>query len=73
VSEKQAITYHDAATILGVSPRTIRRWVAFGLLPVIRVTQRTVFICRKAVEGLIRSPLPWTPEDAKVLFAHKRS
>lgn len=73
MTTKQAITYADAATILGKSPRTIRRWVAFGLIPVIRVTQRTVFICRNAVEGLIRAPLPWTPEDQRVLFAHKRS
>lgn len=73
MSPKQSINYRDAATLLGVSPWTIRRWVAFGLLPVVRITQRTVFICRNAVEGLIRSPLPWTQDDAKVLFAHKRS
>lgn len=71
--EKKAYRYKDAATVLGVSPRTIRRWVDLGLLPVVRVTQRTIFVCRNAVEAMMRTPLPWTDMDAKVLFAHKRS
>ena len=70
--EKQAYRYSDAAIVLGVSPRTIRRWVGLGLLPVVRVTQRTIFVCRNAVEAMMRSPLPWDETDSKVLFAHKR-
>lgn len=71
--EKQSYSYRDAAIVLGKSPRTIRRWVDLGLLPVVRVTQRTIFVCRNAVEALMRTPLPWTEDDQKVLFAHKRS
>ena len=70
---KQAYRYSDAARVLGVSRRTIRRWVDLGLLPVVRVTQRTIFVCRNAVEAMMRSPLPWDETDSKVLFAHKRS
>jgi len=71
--EKQAYRYSDAAIVMGVSPRTIRRWVGLGLLPVVRVTQRTIYVCRNAVEAMMRSPLPWSETDSKVLFAHKRS
>jgi hypothetical protein len=73
IIEKQAYRYSDAAVVLGVSPRTIRRWVDLELLPVVRVTQRTIFVCRRAVEAMMRSPLPWSEVDAKALFAHKRS
>lgn len=71
--EKKSYRYSDAAIVLGVSRRTIRRWVDLGLLPVVRVTKRTVFVCRNAVEAMMRSPLPWDETDTKVLFAHKRS
>jgi predicted site-specific integrase-resolvase len=50
--EKKTIRYCDAAEALGVSTRTIRRWVSFGLLPVLRVTQRTVFVSPEAIESL---------------------
>lgn len=39
---------------------------------VVRVTQRTIFVFRNAVEAMMRSPLPWDEPDAKVLFAHNR-
>jgi len=71
--EKKSYRYSDAAVVLGVSRRTIRRWVDLGLLPVIRVTQRTIFVCRNAVEAMMSTPLPFDETDRKVLFAHKRS
>lgn len=40
----QLITYNEAAALLGVSERTVRRLVARGLLAVRRLSKRTVLV-----------------------------
>lgn len=64
-----AVKAIDAALILGCSIRTVRRLIASGVLRVIRVTQRTVFIDRNQVEGLLRIPLPYDEVDQRYLAA----
>ncbi|HEX9082942.1 MAG TPA: helix-turn-helix domain-containing protein [Holophagaceae bacterium] len=71
--ERQAYRYAEAAKVLGKSPRTMRRWADRGILPVRRVTQRTVFVDREAVENLMRAPLPWDEEDAREIWPPRRS
>jgi excisionase family DNA binding protein len=71
--ERGTYRYTDAAVRLGKSARTIRRWVDLGILRVVRVTQRTVFVSRDQVEAMARVPLPWDEPDAKSMFSGKRS
>jgi excisionase family DNA binding protein len=71
--KKIACRYSQAAAVLGVSTRTIRRWVHLGLLPVIRVTQRTVLIGREIVESLRRPPLPSARSRRNIRSAITRS
>ncbi len=40
----QLITYNEAAALLGVSIRTVRRFVASGRLAARRLSQRTVLV-----------------------------
>ena len=37
-SSLRLLTFVDAANLVGVSSRTVRRWVAAGLIPVTRLT-----------------------------------
>ncbi len=64
-----AVRAIDAALILDCSIRTVRRLIAAGVLRVVRVTQRTLFVDRKCVENLIRIPLPYDDVDQKYLAA----
>lgn len=64
-----AVKAIDAALILGCSIRTVRRLIRNGVLRVIRVTQRTVFIDRNGIEGLLKIPLPYDEVDLKYLAA----
>lgn len=64
-----AVRAIDAALILDCSIRTVRRLIAAGVLRVVRVTQRTLFIDRKCIENLIRIPLPYDEVDQKYLAA----
>ncbi len=70
--ERRSYSYEQAAKVLGKSRRTIRRWADYGIIPVVKVTQRTVFVCRDAVENLMRSPLPWAEEDDRVIWPKRR-
>jgi excisionase family DNA binding protein len=47
---KTTLTIAEAAEVLGKSVRTIRGWIAAGLLPVIAIRQRTRRLCRDTVE-----------------------
>jgi excisionase family DNA binding protein len=42
MQEALTIGVCDAATMLGVSPWSIRRWVRLGLLPAVKLGRRTV-------------------------------
>jgi hypothetical protein len=71
--ERRAYRYATAAVVLDRSPRTIRRWAERGILPIHKVTQRTVYVDRGAVENLMRAPLPWEEEDQRELWPARRS
>jgi predicted site-specific integrase-resolvase len=71
--EKAAYRYTDAAARMGVSPRTIRRWVNLEILQVVRVTQRTVFVSRDQVDAMAKGVLPWDDADARMMFSGTRS
>lgn len=71
--EKAAYRYTDAATRMGVSRRTVRRWVDLGILQAVKVTQRTVFVSRAQVDAMAKGALPWDDADAGILFSSKRS
>jgi len=64
-----AVKAIDAALILNCSIRTIRRLIAMEVLRVVRVTQRTVYIDRNCVEGLLKLPLPMDEVDQNYLAA----
>jgi len=64
-----AVKAIDAALILNCSIRTVRRYISMGILRVVRVTQRTVYLDRRQIEGLLRLPLPFDDVDQKFLEA----
>ena len=64
-----AVKAIDAALILNVSLRTVRRYIAMGILRCVKVTQRTVYLDRSQIEGLLRLPLPFDDVDQKFLEA----
>ena len=64
-----AVKALDAALILNCSIRTVRRLIAMEVLRVVRVTQRTVYIDRSCVEGLLKLPLPMDEVDQNYLAA----
>jgi predicted site-specific integrase-resolvase len=68
-----AVRIKDAAIFLDVSARTVRRWIAMGILRVQRVTQRTIFIDRTCIEGLVKNALPWDEVDARFILYKKRA
>lgn len=39
------VNYNEAAVLLGVSIRTVRRYVAEGRLKVRRISRKTVLVC----------------------------
>jgi excisionase family DNA binding protein len=47
------LTYPEAATLLGVSPRTVWNLTNAGELPVVRLARRVVRIDRRDIEALI--------------------
>jgi len=56
MSENLADTYTaaEAAAYLGVSLRTVRRYIAAGTLPVVRRGPRSLFIRRADLDALVR-------------------
>lgn len=64
-----AVKSIDAALILNCSIRTVRRLIAMGVLRVVRVTKRTVYVDRGQVLGLLQLPLPFDEVDQAHLAA----
>ena len=58
----QRISLQEAAEILGVSTKTVRRYIADGSLPAERIQSRLLRVRRADVEALIQ-PVP-TVESA---------
>jgi excisionase family DNA binding protein len=52
-----------AAALCGVSVRTLERYVASGILPVVRYTKRNVRFRRKDIENFIQQH--WVGKGAK--------
>lgn len=52
IPQERFFTASEVADLLKVTPRTVRRWIAEGLLPVVRF-QRTVRIDRSDLEAFI--------------------
>ena len=47
------LTVAQVAEHLWISPKTVRRWIADGLLPAVRVGPRLLRISREDVEALV--------------------
>ncbi len=56
------VTSGEAATLLGVADKTVRRWANSGHLPVVRTPGGHRRFRRSDVENLLRIP---TPEPTK--------
>jgi len=55
MQSKQWVSSDQLAEHLGVTPATVRRWVANGRVPFIRVSRRTVRFCIADVEAQLAS------------------
>lgn len=55
--EKAYYSLNEAAEFYGVTPLTVRRWIAQGLLPASRVGRSAIRIKRTDLESLAR-PIP---------------
>lgn len=69
--DRPGITYAEARRILregGMdrSYRTLKRWVACGILSIKRVTERSIILFRDEVEALLR---PEDPQEQRLLNA----
>ena len=49
------LTVSEASEILRVSTRTVRRWIAWGILPGIRVTRRTIRIRKADIDNFLNA------------------
>ena len=47
------LTYAEAARSLGVSVRTIKSWVKLRLVPVVRITRKTVRIRQHDLDRMV--------------------
>lgn len=54
---QQYVSIESAAETLGVEPRSIRRWIAEGIIPAYRVGKRVIRIPAAAVEAALQ-PIP---------------
>ena len=54
--DSRRLTYGEAATMLKVSIRTVRRYVASGLLEKVRVTDRNVLVTEASVRRRLFAP-----------------
>lgn len=54
MSQSQRVSLQEAADILGVSTKTIRRYIADGSLPAERIQSRLLRVLRSDVEGLLQ-------------------
>lgn len=50
---RDLIGLDDAAAICGVTPRTIRRWIAAGQLPAVRVGPRLIKVSTRDLSALM--------------------
>jgi excisionase family DNA binding protein len=55
--DRKLISIDDAADVLGLNPRTIRRYIAIGTLPAYRVGGTLVRVDQADVEALV-VPIP---------------
>lgn len=53
----QRISIQEAAAVLGVSDKTVRRYIADGTLPAERINKRLLRVRREDVEALLQ-PVP---------------
>jgi excisionase family DNA binding protein len=58
-------TVPEAATILGVSPSTVWRWIASGDLPAYRIGPRFVRVRRSELSAMIRPARPLEVASSK--------
>lgn len=54
--EQALLTVPDAAAVLSVSPRSIRKWIASGRLPAVHIA-RAVRVRRRDVERVVAGGL----------------
>lgn len=54
MSQSQRVSLQEAADILGVSTKTVRRYIADGSLPAERIQSRLLRVLRSDVEGLLQ-------------------
>jgi len=63
-SEAMAYTVHEAAQMVRVSDRTIRRAISSGRLQAVRIG-RAVRVPRESLASLVSAPAPCVSEDGK--------
>ncbi len=56
--DSRRLTYGEAAKLLKVSVRTVRRYVATGLLDKVQVTPGNVLVTEASVRRRLVAPLP---------------
>lgn len=48
------LSIQEAANVLGVAPKTVRRWISQGIIPAQRIGPRLIRIRQADLEGLGR-------------------
>jgi excisionase family DNA binding protein len=63
-TDRLAVSIRDAATILGISPRSVQKYVAAKVLPARKIGRRTL-IPFSALEAFLRKdqPSPFVKQD----------
>ena len=62
------LSVDQSAVYLGLRPRTIRRWIAMGRLPVTRLGRR-VLLDKVLLDGLIKDKTTVRRDEARASFA----
>jgi excisionase family DNA binding protein len=69
--DEQFVTVAEAATLLGVAPSTVRRWIREGDIPAYRIGRRRVALKRDDLSGLITPARPDMETSGEVVGDEK--
>lgn len=65
------LSVNEVAEITGAAPRTVRRWIADGRLPSVKVAGRTIRIHRADLAATMQPRTPTeTPPAAAIAYSH---
>lgn len=66
------LSVNEVAEVTGAGLRTIRRWIADGRLPSVRVGGRSVRVHRDDLATIVQTRLPTEPAPKSVTIPHSR-